>query len=145
MYKTTYIVLSIYSGSLFFMYLPAYNYMDKYFHNTDEETILLSLYIWMTWIIKPIFGYLCDYFPLCHRRITPYVVIACISNIVLMTTGALLDLQSYIQFIVLFCLTFIFFSIVDAAARKLVTKLRRHDQCYHGIRRQIRQAKIDKY
>jgi BT1 family len=119
MYKTAYLVMSIYSGMLFFIYLPAYRYMARRFGDTTENALLLSIYVWATWIAKPMFGYLCDYFPICNRRITPYVIIACLANLIAMGMGSTLDLSDYRLFMTIIGVSFLSFSMIDSAARKL--------------------------
>lgn len=119
MYKTTYLVMSVYSGSLFFIYLPAFKYMVSEFGDTSHNALMLSMYVWATWLAKPICGYLCDYYPLCNKRITPYVIIACLANLLAMGTGSTLDLSDYRLFTAVIGICFLCFSLIDAAARRL--------------------------
>lgn len=120
MYKVTYLVLAVYSGLLFFIYIPALNFMMDNNHKSSTDITIFTISTWMTWIIKPLFGYLCDYYPIYNRRITPYVVIGCLVNIVALTLASLLDLKdNYRAFLVVLVICFSSFSLVDAVARKI--------------------------
>jgi MFS family permease len=117
MYKVTYLILGVYSGIVFFMYIPVFKYMAKHFGDTALNAFILSIYMWSTYISKPVFGYLCDYYPICNRRITPYVTLACICNLVVMGMGANIDLSDIRIFAVIVGISFMCFSIIDSAAR----------------------------
>lgn len=120
MYKVTYIVLSAYSGILFFVYIPAFKFMLDNSWNSSLNITMFTVYVWMTWLIKPFFGYLCDHYPICNKRITPYIVIASLINILVLSIASRLDLsKNYWLFMVVIITMFTCFSLIDSVARKL--------------------------
>ena len=136
MYKVTYIVLSVYSGMLFFAYIPAIKFMLESGWSSSYDITMYTSYVWMTWIIKPFFGYLSDYYPICNKRITPYVVIASVVNMVVLGTASRLDLsKSYALFMLVVVTMFSCFSMIDAAARTLGS-IRGHDLDHPRTRRE---------
>jgi hypothetical protein len=102
------------------MYIPALNFMLAQGRKSATDITVFTIWTWLTWIIKPVFGYLCDYYPIFNRRITPYVVLGCVVNIAVLTLASILDLKkTYAGFIVVLVTGFASFSPVDAVARKL--------------------------
>ena len=121
MYKVTYLILSAYSGMLFFIYIPAIKFMLDVGWNSNSDITTFTVYVWLTWIIKPYFGYLCDYYPIFKRKIIPYVVIACIVNITTLGVASQTDFSNrYPVFIAVMVVMFTCFSLIDAAARNLL-------------------------
>lgn len=112
-------MIAVYSGVVFFLYLPVFKYLASVFGNTALNALVLSIYMWTTWLSKPIFGYLCDYYPILNRQITPYLVIGCLINLSVLCLGAALDLsQNKPAAFIIIAVSFLCFSMIDSIARR---------------------------
>lgn len=111
-------VLAVYSGLLFFVYIPAIKFMLDKFDSSSYDITIFTVLVYLTWIIKPVFGYLCDFYPIFRKRITPYVVFGALMNIGVMAIASQIDLsKSYTAFMGVIFSMFTCFSLVDSAAR----------------------------
>ena len=119
MYKVTYIVLASYSGLVYFVYIPAMKFMFDNFGQSTTDITFFSSIVYFTWVLKPVFGYLSDYYPIQKKRITPYVTLACLMNLVVLTIASRVNLsKSYPAFITVIFFIFMGFSMIDSAARR---------------------------
>jgi hypothetical protein len=133
MYKTVYLVLAVYSGSLYFFYIPIYKYMVDNYNSSTSQLMLFSTYIWLSWVVKTLFGYISDTYFVCGLRIIPYVVGCTLVNIMAFTYGAVSSSKGvipYYSFAALFLIVFFCFSFIDSVARK--SELTRGHDWHHS-------------
>ena len=120
MYRVTYMVLAVYSGLLYFVYIPTIKYLIKEGLYSNKKIRSFTLLIWLPWLLKPLFGYLCDFYPICNKRITSYVAIAGCSVILALLVAQRLKLEpdSYVLLGIVLVM-FTCFGMIDAAARTI--------------------------
>ena len=120
MYKVTYLMLALYSGTVYFFYLPAYKYMIENYNSNSFDLLLFITYIWMTWILKTLFGYIGDTYFICGQRIIPYAIFGLLVNLCAFTAGTVLSKNKVLDhsvFMAIFIVIFTSFSFIDSIAR----------------------------
>jgi MFS family permease len=120
MYSVTYFTLAIYSGTIYFLVSPVYQYMNGHM-DSPYAIPILGTYIWFTWWGKAYFGYLTDTHVICGRRATPYLVILMLTLVSITLFCVFFYVDNLWVLVGLSLAVMLCFSFLDALAQGLTT------------------------
>jgi hypothetical protein len=120
MYSITYFTLAIYSGTIYFLVSPVYQYMNGHM-DSPYAIPILGTYVWFTWLGKAYFGHITDSYLLCGRRTTPYFVLLILGNIMVVAACIIIKTTNVWIMLILCSIVVTMFSFIDAVAQGLTT------------------------